>query len=1287
MELSGELTNVIAIVVRGTHGEDEWASDFIVGSDVDHIGFKTAEELVYRQLVEYINDDYIDKTLPYKLLITGHSRGAAVANLLAVDAANNLSDAVGQEIKKESIYTYTFATPSVTRNADAQNPAKYNNIYNFVNPSDLIPYVPFSMWGYWKYGTTIALPSYGSVVEQVYKNYLSGDIDLYVNNFIAKFNDLTGQNYANYWTGADACQTLIMQLLTLYPDYSSYEIDERDISIIAGAALGGGGSGLNIFNVLTAVVQFWINSKLPNNFAELGEAALDILTGNALKEAKTIVFLAEFLANSIMIGDITQVKTYIEYNHTPESYAAWLLTTDESIKNCTNISGLFVRIACPVDIDVLDINGKLVAQTMNNQVNKSTQGEVNIFVINDEKMIFLPPEGKFTINMHSIDDGIMLYEVIKIDRVTSVALEQKTFTNVALLPGKQFTSIIGGDIAIENVRLFTENDQGLFEVFEDGTEEPAPADVSALIARIAELKEIPKGNYTDDSWTVFQDALSDAQEIVEASNVTQIEVNNALLTLNRAFSDLIEKNQTILATPIQGVISPVAGAVPSMVIHDGDGFIAALTWVGDPITFAYSKTYTATITLQAVEGYIFSSNFDSTEAISEFSVNDIAPVFIDNTGSTLVFSVTFPATDREPDISPLTGEITVEVNSWNIFWNTVTFGLICRDTQTVTITATDSEGEPATIQYYLSSNELTLAQLEALTAEEWTDYSNVFSINPNNKYIIYVKLADSSENVAYINSAGIVLYTESIAITDNISYTRGSNISKTADVMLNGNTIARISDGSRILTLNTDYSISDGTILFTADWLESLVAGSYTLTVYYNPLGVDYPENPLPGSEAEQPTTTILLSVNAPTYTVTVVSAGTGAVGSGSYEEGETVNINAGSPPAGMRFKGWESEPDVAFANANDAETSFTMPVSAVTVTAGFESIPSSVTSVTVNPSDVTIQKGTSYQFSAIVNGDNNPSQEVHWSIDGGGGTTRVSQDGTLTIDVDEAAETITVKAFSAISGYTDVFGIATVTVSEEKQPEPIVDEVLVTPSAITLDKGDSFTFSARVNGTNNPSQSVAWSITDHVSANTEITGSGVLAISQDETAGTINVIATSTVDGSKCGTAVVTVKQPEITYAVTATAGAGGTVAGGGIYDEGATVTLTAMPDSNYTFGGWYEGGVLVSGASATYIFAATADRTLEARFTHNSSEPVTSLKIDSPAMTTIGRNSKVTFSVSLNPGASDEGIVWTVSDPSYATVDAHGTVTTHNKAGIVILIAEEPVSGIRHMVALRIS
>ncbi len=109
-----------------------------------------------------------------------------------------------------------------------------------------------------------------------------------------------------------------------------------------------------------------------------------------------------------------------------------------------------------------------------------------------------------------------------------------------------------------------------------------------------------------------------------------------------------------------------------------------------------------------------------------------------------------------------TGEIKIGENSWKSFLNTITFGLFFKDTQTVTVTATDNSGETVTIEYLLSEKALTESELAGMT---FTAYSAPFSINPDNEYVIYAKLTDTSGNAAYINTNGIVLDGTSPVIT------------------------------------------------------------------------------------------------------------------------------------------------------------------------------------------------------------------------------------------------------------------------------------------------------------------------------------------------------------------------------------------------------------------------------------------------------------------------------------------------------------------------------------------
>ena len=106
------------------------------------------------------------------------------------------------------------------------------------------------------------------------------------------------------------------------------------------------------------------------------------------------------------------------------------------------------------------------------------------------------------------------------------------------------------------------------------------------------------------------------------------------------------------------------------------------------------------------------------------------------------------------DIAVPTGEIKIAQNGWKSFFNTITFGLFFKDAQTVTVTAADNSGKAVTVEYLLSDKALTESELAGMT---FTAYSAPFSINPDNEYVIYAKLTDTSGNVAYINTNGIVL--------------------------------------------------------------------------------------------------------------------------------------------------------------------------------------------------------------------------------------------------------------------------------------------------------------------------------------------------------------------------------------------------------------------------------------------------------------------------------------------------------------------------------------------------
>jgi len=90
----------------------------------------------------------------------------------------------------------------------------------------------------------------------------------------------------------------------------------------------------------------------------------------------------------------------------------------------------------------------------------------------------------------------------------------------------------------------------------------------------------------------------------------------------------------------------------------------------------------------------------------------------------------------------------------------------------------------------------------------------------------------------------------------------------------------------------------------------------------------------------------------------------------------------------------------------------------------------------------------------------------------------------------------------------------------------PTVSGVTVSTSNATVTRGQTRQFSATVNGTNNPPQSVTWTVTGGVYG-TSISSSGLLSIGSNETTSRLIVRATSTLDTTKYGTATVTVSVP----------------------------------------------------------------------------------------------------------------------------------------------------------------
>ena len=185
MSAQGERTLVFCIV-RGTpRNANEWISNVNISDSTHkaedfHEGFFIAADQIYKELRAYLADKNINARDAF-FLITGHSRGASVANMLGGIIANT------DYLDTNKVYLYTFGTPNVTTESDCHS-EKYGFIYNIEGIEDLCATLPPKrhQWNYMKYGKTLILTNRWSCDEETYENEYIPRMNVYFRKLLLR---------------------------------------------------------------------------------------------------------------------------------------------------------------------------------------------------------------------------------------------------------------------------------------------------------------------------------------------------------------------------------------------------------------------------------------------------------------------------------------------------------------------------------------------------------------------------------------------------------------------------------------------------------------------------------------------------------------------------------------------------------------------------------------------------------------------------------------------------------------------------------------------------------------------------------------------------------------------------------------------------------------------------------------------------------------------------------------------------------------------------------------------
>lgn len=244
--------------------------------------------------------------------------------------------------------------------------------------------------------------------------------------------------------------------------------------------------------------------------------------------------------------------------------------------------------------------------------------------------------------------------------------------------------------------------------------------------------------------------------------------------------------------------------------------------------------YNDDVTLYAAEGYeigaddhTFSNSVTFTEEIAAYRGH-----FYVKAANGDVYRGSCGIDKTKPDVT-----ISFKQNMFKTFLNKISFGLFYKNEQVdVTISATDSIS--GTDKYYY---QLVKTQDEYDENGTWTRGNKLY-LRDKMTFIVYAKVVDKAGNVSIINSDGAVIYADSSFTKRNAIFDKNAEAAADIEltVALKGNTVKSVKNGEELLTLGTDYTVSDTGITFKKEYLNKFEAGKIqTFTVAFNPQGIE----------------------------------------------------------------------------------------------------------------------------------------------------------------------------------------------------------------------------------------------------------------------------------------------------------------------------------------------------------------------------------------------------------------------------------------------------------------
>jgi len=266
---NGEYYNVYVLAITGTNHDYLWETNIDAGTNASgfHAGFERAADFVLNSIMSSISNDKEHN----KIIITGHSRGAAVGSIIAAKLMDN-----GSYFDSKNVYTYVFGCPTYSKRN-----VHYNNIFILNNDGDIITEMPLKSWGWHYEGNEVILPQ-DSQTKAI---------------MIEKLVELDSS--VSTYTGAYNVDKLVNYFNNLAPNESIIQDSNNRKALLELMLMLNGGSidtsFMGLYNKARALASF----------------------------SGSIAYKIEFITY------IASIQPTIEYSHTMVTYRAWVYAMDK----------------------------------------------------------------------------------------------------------------------------------------------------------------------------------------------------------------------------------------------------------------------------------------------------------------------------------------------------------------------------------------------------------------------------------------------------------------------------------------------------------------------------------------------------------------------------------------------------------------------------------------------------------------------------------------------------------------------------------------------------------------------------------------------------------------------------------------------------------------------------------------------------------------------------------------------------------------------------------------------